>query len=510
MHIMQNGTTENLGLRRSARNIGLQTPNYCDPVRPTKRIRDEFEKEDSIESESSGPEENDTLSEFELKRLENIRQNQTFLSFLHLPQLAQMLNPQLGKRTYRKRAEAILPVRKSLRLQKKNPESVVMLDLSTVPKKNVMVHNVKGPVPMYPVNLQDSQLPEGLLHLWTEEPIQHEWKKVDLHVYKEGLQNMHRPEEQVVKVLKRWISSAAFHPCGSSLLMAAGDECGQVGLCSPGATWGDNGVLQFEPHTSSVSHMAFSMLHPSTLITASYDGTARAVHMERAVFDEVYHSDEQLKGFDFLSHDCSTLLIGDVQGEVAIVDTRTPGMSHESLHALGQGILYSVHVHPVQKQYFVVAVNSGVRIYDIRSLKESTQPVSVLDGHIRCVSSAYFSPDTGNRVLTASMDRLRVFDTSQLASSTPLMTSFDVGERQSMAPRRSQQQALWDPKQEDCFMVSTMKEPNKIKVFHESGHLAHMFDSPDQLTAVFSVIAFHPSRRALLQGDSQGWLHVLI
>ncbi|XP_076154940.1 WD repeat-containing protein 76-like [Alosa pseudoharengus] len=220
-----------------------------------------------------------TLSEYELKRLENIRQNKAFLSFLHLPQ--------------------------------------VVFD-SLVNKQETGSADLK---------------------------------------YKEGLQNTHKHEKQVVKVVKKWIYSAAFHPCASSLLMAAGDKCGQVGLCNLGASWGDNGVLQFEPHTSSVTHMAFSMQRPSTLITTSYDGTARAGHMEQAVFDEVYRSDKRLKGFDFLSHDCSTLLIGDVHGDIAIVDTRTPGTSHESLHTLGRGILYSAHVHPVQKQYFVVAVD---------------------------------------------------------------------------------------------------------------------------------------------------------
>ncbi|XP_041938147.1 WD repeat-containing protein 76-like isoform X2 [Alosa sapidissima] len=481
-----NGTSETVGLRRSARNI-LTPKCLCHDHsvnprrgRPTKRIVP-------------------TLSEYELKRLENIRQNKAFLSFLHLPQLTKALNPQLGKRKYRKRPEeGTLPVRKSLRLQKKKTESMVV------------VNSLKVPVPMCPVNLQeDSQLPESLLHLWTEEPIQYEWKKVDLQVYKEGLQNTHKHEKQVVKVVKKWIYSAAFHPCASSLLMAAGDKCGQVGLCNLGASWGDNGVLQFEPHTSSVTHMAFSMQRPSTLITTSYDGTARAGHMERAVFDEVYRSDKRLKGFDFLSHDCSTLLIGDVHGDIAIVDTRTPGTSHESIHTLGRGILYSAHIHPVQKQYFVVAVDSGVGIYDVRSLKESTQPVSVLDGHTRRVFSAYFSPDTGNRVLTTSIDKLRVFDASHLAS-TPLMTSIDVDYQRNMASRGPQRQALWDPKQEDCFMVSTTKQVNKIKVFHEGGHLVHVFDSPDYLTAVCSVMAFHPSRGALLQGDSQGWLHVLI
>lgn len=53
------------------------------------------------------------------------------------------------------------------------------------------------------------------------------------------------------------------------------------------ASWGDNGVLLFEPHTRPITRMMFSRSRPSTLITTSYDGAARAGDIEKAVFEEV-------------------------------------------------------------------------------------------------------------------------------------------------------------------------------------------------------------------------------
>jgi len=50
------------------------------------------------------------------------------------------------------------------------------------------------------------------------------------HRYRSALKNMRITEEKVVKVVKDRIFSAAFHPCSSSLLMAAGDKWGKVGL----------------------------------------------------------------------------------------------------------------------------------------------------------------------------------------------------------------------------------------------------------------------------------------
>ncbi|XP_048119696.1 WD repeat-containing protein 76 isoform X2 [Alosa alosa] len=522
MHLMQEVTSQDPDrtqpdgtseiVRRSARTIlNPKRLRYNDiatnPKRGTKRTRDECK-----ESVSDPKETEQGLSEYELERLETIRQNQAFLSSLNLPQVAEMLKPkkpsQLGLKK-EKVLKEVLPARKSLRLQNKDAESTDVVNLPPELKEEV-VRSLKGPVPMCPVNLEeDGPLPESLLHLWTEEPVKYERKKtVDLKMYKESLQRMRINEDRVVKVVKERIFSAAFHPCASSLLMAAGDKWGRVGIWNLDASWGDNGVLLFEPHTRPITCMTFSRSRPSTLITTSYDGAARAGDIERAVFEEVYRSDEGLKGFDFLSHDCTTLLIGDAGGDVAIVDTRTPGISHESLHTLDPKTLRNVHVHPMQRQYFVVTDSSGAHIYDVRNLnKRSSKPVSALNGHSRSVSYAYFSPDTGNRVLTTCMDdKLRVFDTSQLVSSAPLMTT--IKHNTQTGRWLSKLQAVWDPKQEDCFVVGSLERPRRVKVFHESGQLTHVFESPDCLTTVCSITALHPSQGALLGGNASGRLHV--
>ncbi len=54
------------------------------------------------------------------------------------------------------------------------------------------------------------------------------------------------------------------------------------------ASWGDDGVIYFEPHSRAITSMAFSS-HPCNLITVSYDDSARSMDLEKAVFDEVKH-----------------------------------------------------------------------------------------------------------------------------------------------------------------------------------------------------------------------------
>ncbi|KAK2853614.1 hypothetical protein Q5P01_006275 [Channa striata] len=275
-----------------------------------------------------------------------------------------------------------------------------------------------------------------------------------------------------------------------------------------GGDWGDDGVLLFEPHTRPVGCMAFSKAHGSHLLTLSYDGSLRCMDVEKAVFDDVYDIEDGLKTFDFMSHDCLTLVVGNWYGEVAIVDRRTPGNSHESLYPLDPKTLRCVSVHPLQKQYFAVAESRVVSIYDSRCLKKkNSQAVSQLQGHSLSISSAYFSPCTGNRVLTSCMDdHIRIYDTSTMTTNSPLLTSI----RHNMQTGRwlSKISAVWDPKQEACFVAGSMLKPRRVQVFHESGQLQHSFIDEENLHTALSITAFHPTRNALLGGNSSGRLHV--
>lgn len=100
--------------------------------------------------------------------------------------------------------------------------------------------------------------------------------------------------------------------------------------------------------------------------------------------------------------------------------------SHQSLHSLDATALRSVSVHPLHKHFLLVAENRCaactpcrpaaaqrfdlscrmVKIYDQRCLKAKSEAVSELRGHSLSITSAYFSPSTGNRVLTSCSDNL--------------------------------------------------------------------------------------------------------
>ncbi|XP_068597359.1 WD repeat-containing protein 76 [Brachionichthys hirsutus] len=449
------------------------------------------------------------LSAYELERLENIRQNQEFLSSINLLQATEEFKrgtrpkpSQKGLVRLQAAVKEVLPSRKSPRLQNKKAEP------STPPQKPKQLKKPPGPLAMVAINLEEgSKLPPQLLELCSEE-IKEGKMELSLTGYCETLKKMRLTEDRVAKVVMSRIVSAAFHPCTSSLLIAAGDKWGKVGLWKLGSDWGDDGVLLFEPHARPVACVAFSRAHPSHLLSLSYDGSLRCMDVEKAVFDDVYDSDNGLKTFDFMSPDCSTLVVGNMYGRVAIVDRRTPGTSHESLHSLDTKALCCVSVHPLQKQYFAVAESEVVNIYDGRCLKKSnSQTVSQLHGHSLSISSAYFSPCTGNRVLTCCMDdRIRIYDTSAMTTDSPLLTS--IRHDMQTGCWLSKLSAVWDPKRDDCFVVGSVSRPRTVQVFHENGTVQHAFVDGERLQTVPYVTAVHPTRNALLGGNASGRVHI--
>nr|XP_015198867.1 PREDICTED: WD repeat-containing protein 76 isoform X2 [Lepisosteus oculatus] len=483
------------------------------------RSRSRSDSECSSDSEWEGPVTPGKLSSYELKRLQNIKQNQAFLSSLNITETAQALKAkpaQRGLKTKRKKSspEELQPVRKSMRLQRLDPVGAALPEQAkaSVPAETWRPPPKEGPIAMEPANLlEGGGLPSGLVRLWNE-PIALETKqKLDLKQYKSVLESMTLNEERVVKAVKHRVFSMAVHPSTSRLLIASGDKSGHVGLWALGSDLGDDGVLLFEPHSSPVCCMAFSTTQPAHLLSASYDCSLRAADISRAVFDEVYVPDKSLSSFDFLNEDCSSLVVGQWEGNVAVVDRRTPGTSHESLFALDTRSLQTVHVHPVKKQYFVTAGKGNVSIYDVRYLKKSKTScaVSSLSGHNLSVNSAYFSPNTGHRVLTSCLDNtIRVFDTASLSGDAPLLQFV----RHNMHTGRwlTKLRAVWDPKQEDCFAVGSMQYPRRIEVLQESGRRVHTFQEPQCLTTICSVTVFHPHRNALAGGNASGRVHVFL
>ncbi|XP_032759961.1 WD repeat-containing protein 76 isoform X2 [Rattus rattus] len=423
--------------------------------------------------------------------------------------------PPESKRKRPKKKENEVGCRRSMRLLKVDPLGVSLPASLTQPtlveEETPMIP--PGPLEMIPENQDDrSELFKASLKTWAEmsQTSNEKTKKglSSIKSYKASLSGMVVSEATVRKVTKGAISSVAIHPSGVRTLVAAGSKSGQVGLWDL-TQQSEDGAYAFCPHSQPVSCLSFSPTNPAHLLSLSYDGTVRCGDFSTAVFEEVYRNERNsLSSFDFLD-DASTLLVGHWSGHLSLVDRRTPGTSYEKFINSSLEKIRTVHVHPLSRQYFITAGLRDVHVYDVRCLKSGkSQPLISLTEHSKSIASAYFSPVTGNRVVTTCADcKLRVFDSSSLSSQFPLVSTI----RHNTITGRwlTRFQAVWDPKQEDCFTVGSMAHPRRVEVFHETGKNVHSFWG-ECLVSVCSLSVMHPTRYILAGGNCSGRLHVFM
>uniref|UniRef100_A0A8C3D8Q4 WD repeat-containing protein 76 n=1 Tax=Corvus moneduloides TaxID=1196302 RepID=A0A8C3D8Q4_CORMO len=445
------------------------------------------------------------LSAYERKRLKNITENAKFFAALKLHESAARLNQIATKRCSPcsrrkpKKVEDETARRRSMRLLRVEPLDIPLLESPARPGAEEYPQVPVGPLPMVPEDqAENSKWTEALLSTWMR-------ISEVLLVELESLSSMVLSEENIRKVVKTRVCSMAIHPSESTILVAAGDKWGHVGLWNVSCR-SEEGAHIFIPHSFQVSCMHFSPCNPAHLLSLSSD-TLRCGDVTRAVFDEV-RSEENFSSFDFLEDNASTAIVGHWDGGVAVVDRRTPGMSSELSADTGFRRIRTVHVHPVNKQYFLAAGSVDVCVFDVRYLKaKGNKPLSSLTGHTKSVASAYFSPVTGSRVVTVCADdKLRVYDTTSLSSTVTLLSS--IRHNNNTGHWLSRFRAIWDPKQEHCFVVGSMAQPRQIQVFQDTGKLLHSFCNVDCLSSVCSINVVHPSQSILVGGNSSGRLHV--
>ncbi|XP_052578752.1 WD repeat-containing protein 76 isoform X1 [Peromyscus californicus insignis] len=397
------------------------------------------------------------LSPYERKRLKNIRENANFFASLQLSESAARLRgmikksqPTESKRKRPKKKENEIGCRRSMRLLKVDPLGVPLPAAPAEPtleeEENPLLP--PGPLEMIPENQDDSnELFKASLKTWAE------MSKTSKERTKEGLSS-----------------------------------------------------IKSQP----VSCLYFSPTNPAHLLSLSYDGTLRCGDFSSGIFEEVYRNEgSSPSSFDFLAEDASTLLVGHWDGHLSLLDRRTPGTSYEKFFNSSLGKIRTVHVHPVSRQYFIAAGLRDVHVYDARCLNSKrSQPLISLTEHSKSIASAYFSPVTGNRVVTTCADcKLRVFDSSALSCQIPLLTT--VRHNTITGRWLTRFQAVWDPKQEDCFIVGSMAHPRRVEVFHETGKNVYSFFG-DCLVSVCSLSVMHPTRYVLAGGNSSGRLHVFM
>jgi len=324
-------------------------------------------------------------------------------------------------------------------------------------------------------------------------------------------------ENRVAKVVPGRIFSLAVHPGGGKLLAAAGGKSGGVGLWdvedvdSP-----TQGVHLYEPHSRPVNCLNWNKLNDKQLVSTSYDGTVRALDVEKQEHILLYADQED----NYTSLHCQTgpdtFLVAVSSGEIVMVDSRVDNLAPVHRYKVFDRLVSkALDVHPLHLNYFLCCNNKGFSgVFDTRGGGKAGKmmtPVCKLEGHTRSVSSAMFSPVSGGKIATLSYDdHLRLYNSCSLSGEILPVSS--VKHNNHTGRWLTPFKLHWRQGREDLLLTGSMERPRQMEVWRVEEEAVKMEKvlRGEELGSVCSVVAMHPTNNVVVGGNSSGRLHVFM
>merc|ERR1719234_1877116 len=270
------------------------------------------QEEDTVtEQEEKNVKTNPSLCEYELIRLENIRQREVLFAQLNLDAAKVEASPRIertvsapsrrGLQT-EKREKEVLPRRASTRLAGGTVKEIERFN--PVPEPEVRRSpDIEGKT-LALAEVTSSDASSLLASLANNEKGSSndstEFSKLTIN------------PERVAKVVPERIFSVAFHR-GEKLVVAAGDKWGKVGIWDCEDTEGStHGVHLFRYHSRPVNCISWDT-HSPALFSTSYDGTVRCLDVERHEASLMFYDENFLEEGGWTSFHCqdsaNTLLV---------------------------------------------------------------------------------------------------------------------------------------------------------------------------------------------------------
>ncbi|GAQ45212.1 hypothetical protein AtubIFM55763_005449 [Aspergillus tubingensis] len=267
-------------------------------------------------------------------------------------------------------------------------------------------------------------------------------------------------EPNRIKLTPERVYAMTFHPTESKPLIFAGDKMGHLGILdasqekptsiksesdeddSSDSEDPDPVLTTVKPHTRTISSMHIHPSTPTTLYTASYDSSIRAMDLEKSTSVEKYapestSSDEPISGIDMALDDPNVLYWTTLDGAFGRHDIRTDPTASGTVTTwqLSEKKIGGFSLYPTQPHYFATAsLDRSMRLWDLRMLQkpkrskrgggedEGEGPTPVGEHYSRLsVSHAAFN--SAGQIATSSYDdTLKIYDLKKKGIS-----SWDVG-----------------------------------------------------------------------------------
>ncbi|XP_076915269.1 protein DAMAGED DNA-BINDING 2-like isoform X1 [Bidens hawaiensis] len=320
----------------------------------------------------------------------------------------------------------------------------------------------------------------------------------------------------VIRYHSRRVTCLEFHPTNNNLLLS-GDKKGQLGVWDFGKVY--EKTVYGNIHKALLNNMKFGPANDGTVYTASSDGTVSCTDLETGLSTTLMdlnpngwqgrNSWKMLYGMD-LNAEKGLVLVADSFGFLHMVDARANSKIGDPvlIHKKGTKVV-GLHCNPLQPDFLLSCGNDHfARIWDMRRL-EAESCLHELP-HKRVVNSAYFSPLSGSKIVTTSIDnRIRVWDSIFGNLDTPsreIVHSHDFNRH--LTPFRAE----WDPKDPSESLVVIgryISENYNGAALHpidfidiSTGQLVSEVMDPN-ITTISPVNKLHPRDDVLATGSSR-------
>ena len=314
----------------------------------------------------------------------------------------------------------------------------------------------------------------------------------------------------IAKVTKSRAFSIAWYPSSTKRLIVQGDKKGAIGAWDMDRGTGKDSVFLFDVHAvRPVGHVAFDPFDSSKLYSCCYDGTITCGDFNQMMFLQKYAFDSDTKNcashFAWPKDTRNVLLCATSFGELVNLDLNTGKPAQ--IFNIGKR-MRCIDCHPLNSNLIACANSNGVlETWDWRMLASGTGKVKSLSSFTagKAITKAYFSPQTGNKILMTSQDHyIRVLDVDQNGA---LKIRHPIPHRNYVGRWVTTFRSTWDPKTDTVFSCGSMHQPRRVDVFgcnEVTGKLQTSALYSENFTHISPLNVFHPHHDLLASVNSSG------
>ncbi|KAL5985451.1 hypothetical protein ACLOJK_027435 [Asimina triloba] len=366
------------------------------------------------------------LTEYEQRRLENIKRNEEMMASLklrhmstHLPSASKRQKIEKGYKSNlekKPKSETPIVIRRSLRSSGIPPDAVsakgLQSELADSPQKptNPSVgadHSIRESGPL---RLQQAYNGTQASYLQFINTISGMSENVPLSSSKKGtaacydLGALDLKQENVARLVPSRIFTVGFFPFVGRTVIFAGDKGGNVGFwdvdCEERA---GNGLYLYSPHSAPVSGILVQHFL-TKIFTSSYDGFIRLMNITEETFNMVYSGNDAIFSISQRPLDVNSLYFGEGQGMLKAWDERAGKIASE--YELHDRRINSIDFSTANTNLMATSSTDATAcLWDVRRIGRNQPQCIKTVHHKRAVHSAYFSP-SGSCLATTSFDSM--------------------------------------------------------------------------------------------------------